>query len=274
MLDQRLKDLTAAMMARSSAPKPAEPASSGSTARSVYFARQQQTTGQDRAQAYPTPSTSNGSDRTLPTNQQRVSHRSDTSAGGGDVKPIYSLLSDDEEEVPLAQIRRPGPSRQGDEPPQMDDYDIAMAEQEEMDMAREMEVPETPPAHRAAIAELEDIPPELLFSSPPPVPTSRPHQQQQPVRVSASAARSTQAGPSRLGVVASPAFQGPGPSQPRQRAPPRGEEVVAVQPEKVYPWSKEIKQRLVQTFRLPGFRKHQKEAIDAIMSGKDGEFKR
>jgi bloom syndrome protein len=40
----------------------------------------------------------------------------------------------------------------------------------------------------------------------------------------------------------------------------------------IYPWSKEVDQKLRQIFGLPKFRHHQKEAIDVTMSGKDGEF--
>lgn len=273
MLEQRLKDLTAAMTARMSGVKPAEPvaSASGSTARSEYFASEQQSSqNMTRVPAgYPTPSASSGPSRTQTSN--RSQHKqSDTSMDGGEPLPVQNLVSDDEEEVPLAQIRG-FPSRpQRPPPPPVDDYDIAMAEQE-----AEADLPATPGRRRARVEEEEDIPPEALFSSPP---VAIPPPKQQPVRVSASAARSIQAQagpwtqrtrPAAAQILPSPTLGGPRPSEPQRRSTSE-EERSAVKADTKYPWSDELRTRLRVTFRLPGFRKHQKEAIDATLSGKDG----
>lgn len=46
------------------------------------------------------------------------------------------------------------------------------------------------------------------------------------------------------------------------------------QPEVIHPWTKEVKQKLKGIFKMAGFRRNQKEIIDATLSGKDGETMR
>lgn len=54
--------------------------------------------------------------------------------------------------------------------------------------------------------------------------------------------------------------------QPRPRVPSPSRVVIN------HPWTKEVNQKLEKMFKLPGFRHNQREAIDATLSGKDGEY--
>lgn len=79
--------------------------------------------------------------------------------------------------------------------------------------------------------------------------------------------------------VASDDFEIMGPPQPASPSddlmaaagPSRSVPEPAHQPEKIYPWTKEVKQKLKGIFKMAGFRRNQKEIIDATLSGKDGE---
>ncbi|EIW72677.1 hypothetical protein TREMEDRAFT_24772 [Tremella mesenterica DSM 1558] len=158
-----------------------------------------------------------------------------------------------------------GPSRisRNSTPPLITDDDIAMAEAFDNDFEEELIPPSSPPipiatprrqkrldgaaARRQALAELQDITPDDLFSSPP--------------RKTPSKVPRTEASASR------PDLGGPGPSSSASN--------MSVQAPKTYkmevqhPWSKEVVSKLRQVFKLPRFRTHQKEAIDETMSGKD-----
>lgn len=181
---------------------------------------------------------------------------------------------------PATRTSSPSPPRHGrralvPSPPTSYDDEIAMAEahDESVRMARRpsppVNMPDTPPpptrnrqsaasrARAAAIAEMEDlenIPPEALFSSPPPAPLRT-------IRTEASTARSARAGP--------------GPST-QQASVARAEAILQgskpVQLAVNHPWSKEVNKKLREVFKLPGFRKHQKEAVDETMAGRDGKL--
>lgn len=270
MLEKRLAELYAAFTARSSAPKAQERPSSGTTARSEYFAANVAgPSNQQSSSRYPTPSTTSASSRMQAATRQAPQQRSDNSMDGGRDLPVQSLISDDEEEeIPLAKLKA-FPTRSKAPPAMPDDYDIAMAEQEDQGG------PSTPSNYHRGLAELEDVPLDAFFSSPPPIPIPAPRSQPQPVRVSASATRSMQACPStstQLKLTAGSLARSQALSASQRPLSSSEEPAEALQPEVIHPWSKEISQRLRQTFRLPRFRKHQKEAIDATMAGKDGKL--
>ena len=145
-------------------------------------------------------------------------------------------------------------------PPELDDDEIAMAEEfdvEDLVPPSSPPPPSTPPkpvreyrpsgaaVRAAALAALNATLPNLPRSSSPDRPTKLP-------RVEASTSRhfNAEAGPSE------PAFQ-----QPRKTE-------VAVR----HPWSKEVEGKLRTYFKLPGFRLHQRDAIDQTMAGKDGKI--
>ena len=109
--------------------------------------------------------------------------------------------------------------------------------------------------HAAAMAELEDLPMDDIFSSPTALPPSR------PIRHEASTARSMMGGPGPSTQQAQQAR-----AQAIREAPP-----APVQLMKKHPWTKEIDKKLREIFKLPGFRHHQREAVDATMGGHDGE---
>jgi bloom syndrome protein len=271
MLERRLEELLAARTARESAPKSIDrkSTSTGMNARSEFFAsNEHQSAGPSRPATehrYPTPLTTGPSGRVQANGQYSVHHSSDTNMDNGRPLPVHNIVSDDEdEEIPLAQLRG-FPSRPRPRVRAADDHDIAMAEQDEAG-------PSTPSAFQRGLAELDDIPADALFSSPPPVPIPRPQNLSQNVRVSDSATRplagkSVQPKMSSGSLARSMALGGP---QPAISSSPDGASETTV-PDTIHPWSKEIKQRLKQTFRLSGFRKHQREAVDATMAGKDGE---
>lgn len=132
---------------------------------------------------------------------------------------------------------------------------------------------------QAAIAELEDIPMEAFFDSPPPAQQAQ-RAKPLPPRTEASASRAMR-GPGPSSPVApigmsSQALAGPGPSssaaRARRQAVLAGPAPAVVKPDIKHPWTKEVEQKLRQVFGLPKFRLHQKEAIDETMAGKDGEL--
>jgi len=109
--------------------------------------------------------------------------------------------------------------------------------------------------HIAAMAELEDLPLDAIFSSPTAPPPAR------PIRHEASTARSMMGGPGPSTQQAQQAR-----AQAIREAPSAPMQLV-----KKHPWTKEIDKKLREIFKLPGFRHHQREAVDATMSGRDGE---
>lgn len=178
--------------------------------------------------------------------------------------------------APHTSRRRPAPSPS----PNWDPVDLALAEEgfpSEPDIALDEELipPSTPPHpftpprqnqplppvpinEQAALSEFADLPMDEIFSSPIKTPP-RPSRNQQ---------SSSQIGQDALG--------GPGPSSSAARAARVA--AVALQPrtivvEKKYAWTKEVETKLRQVFKLPDFRKHQKEAINETMAGKDGELR-
>nr|XP_018267072.1 uncharacterized protein I303_01055 [Kwoniella dejecticola CBS 10117]OBR89230.1 hypothetical protein I303_01055 [Kwoniella dejecticola CBS 10117] len=168
--------------------------------------------------------------------------------------------------------------------PSHDDYDMAMAEggldeeqEEDYPDPDVMLIPPSSPPPRAvtpprskrqtqsqsrsqlasskakamAMAEMEDLPVEEIFSSP-----IQPISNLPPPRAEASQPRAILGGP------------GPSSSQAKSRStqvPVQRK----IQVEKTYPWTKEVETKLRHVFKLPNFRKHQKEAINETMAGKD-----
>ena len=102
---------------------------------------------------------------------------------------------------------------------------------------------------KGAPAELVDVSIDAFFSSPQHATSHR------PPRAETSSARS--------------ALGGPGPSSSANIQRVQAQKAVKVDVQ--HPWSKEVNQKLRQVFKLPGFRTHQREAIDETMAGKDGE---
>lgn len=108
----------------------------------------------------------------------------------------------------------------------------------------------------AALAEFADVDVHMLDSSP----TLSPERH---IRAEASVSRSVE----RALPVSSSV--GPMPSQaPRPKVAPQSAVKVRVQHE----WSKEIRQKLRQVFKINEFRTNQEDAIDATMQGKDGKL--
>ncbi|WVQ85440.1 hypothetical protein IAT38_007605 [Cryptococcus sp. DSM 104549] len=120
--------------------------------------------------------------------------------------------------------------------------------------------PPLPSAHPQADA-LEGLSASQIFSSSP-----APHS---PIRTvpfsvpSNNFSRSAAAGPgpSSTAAAAAAAVAAAPVSTPQQRQGGQGETQ--------YPWSREVNIRLRQVFHLSGFRKHQREAINETMAGRD-----
>lgn len=110
---------------------------------------------------------------------------------------------------------------------------------------------------KASAAELVDVPMNVFLSSPQDIPT---HQ--------LPGSESTVA-PPRASSSARPALAGPGPASSAYAQRVQAQKAVKVDVQ--HSWSKEVTQKLRQVFKLPGFRTHQKEAIDETMGGKDGK---
>lgn len=152
-------------------------------------------------------------------------------------------------------------------PPEIDDIDLAMAE--ESDSRQEQFIPPTsspspPPiatpsrstrntkgalARQAAIAAMENIPPDPPFLSNQLVSKSARPQSSAPKPIRANAV----AGPSTQTLAKSV----------------QATKIVHI--ETRHPWSKEVEDKMKTYFKIPRFRYHQKEAIDETMAGKDGE---
>ncbi|WVQ97161.1 hypothetical protein IAU59_004271 [Kwoniella sp. CBS 9459] len=277
LIEKKINALKAEKYARSSTNSPsvhihhhlqltAAPHSSGST---TFSAAQRN---------YPTPST------TTTTTHERVAEW---------VEQRPKALSSDEPVSPSSMHQPPprnflqlgnppiaGPSRPRrvptpPPPPEIDDYDFAAAEAEDFDPAMELGEqaesnqmlipPSSPPraltpprvARRlsttktAAMAEVEDIPPGDIFSSPLQAASAR------LPRTEASQARSARTGPA------------PSSSPTKSAAPQQQPLNRTIQVEVKHPWTKEVDYRLRKIFKLPNFRKHQKEAINETMAGRD-----
>jgi bloom syndrome protein len=284
LLAKRLKEFKAALATRSSGTPGghlAGPPSSGSTMKSGESGQSRALPSTPTADAVPV----SGRPRNLILGQAGPSRSSALGRSTPTSKVVQSLVSDEEEDVPLAQLRRSSSGRQRPPtPPPTDDYDIAMAEEFQDDqhhsgLSHELIPPSSPPPppsfstpprsvrtaapahidHTAALVELEDIPPDF-FSSP----LAFAHTPNRPPpRAEASSARSIAGGP--------------GPSSSAQRAEVAAQQRQLVQGPRTikvdvkHPWTKEVEQKLRQVFKLPKFRTHQKEAVDETMAGKDGE---
>jgi bloom syndrome protein len=165
----------------------------------------------------------------------------------------------------IPSIRRPRQAQTP--PPDIDELDLAMAEQIDdppQQLIPPSSSPSPPPiatpsrtsrdnalARRAALAELENIPPNKLFSSPPaPTPAKEPR------------SPSTATRPIRTNAEAGPSTLPPTVQAPRE-----------IRIEVRHPWSKEVEDKMKTYFKIPKFRFHQKEAIDETMAGKDGKSK-
>lgn len=256
MYGDRIKELKAAISARTASPSAgvsriAGPSSSGSNAPL-------------RPQAvYHTPEPSDtGSRRTTGPNLNRMSSSS-------------HLASDEYQQHPRSQ-RPSNPPAKKTIPTQMipdeSDFDDDIAMAEAMDNMVTSRAPASPSQkvqgasrrrqalqdenYMAALAEMEDLPVDAIFSSPTAPPPSR------PIRMEASTARSVMGGPGPSTQQAQLAR-----AQAIREAPPPPVQLV-----KKYAWTKEVEKKLRDIFKLPGFRHHQREAIDATMAGRDGEL--
>ncbi|KAK6905567.1 hypothetical protein I203_106397 [Kwoniella mangroviensis CBS 8507] len=267
-INKKINALKAEMTARTSSPSavPAQktipPQSSGSTCPSVP------------PRDYPTPDTIGSDSSRAVLGDFKENRSKGLSSDDGDSIPLFHKTSSGN--MHRTEQPQAGPSRPRKAPappPQYDDFDIAMAEEgfgeeddpEEMlippsspppraitppPRSQRKQPPQPPPSKSAAIAEMEDLAVEEIFSSPIQV-TS-----QLPPRVVASQARSVLGGPRPPSSPPKP----PNVQAPQQRT---------IQVEKTYPWTKEVEHKLRQMFKLPNFRKHQKEAINETMAGKD-----
>ncbi|OXG34723.1 bloom syndrome protein [Cryptococcus neoformans Bt120] len=191
--------------------------------------------------------------------------------------------------------RRPSPPQ--DVPQGLDDFNITMAEKDFHDLEEEpvLVPPSTPPSaspprvatkmfarqpqpllapanNMQAILqdtghlpdEFHDIPFDEIFSSP----TSPTHNlPNPPLRAESSPPKPID--PPRLSAIAGPSRQPMETRSPIKEAVPAVPQHRVIPLEVTHPWSKEVNQKLRQVFKLPNFRKHQKEAIDETMAGKD-----
>ncbi|KAK8865792.1 hypothetical protein IAR55_000939 [Kwoniella newhampshirensis] len=229
-------------------------------------------------------STSTMPSRVYPTPLTAGSNRTTSIAHQWDGRRPKGLSSDDSEYPPsIGNRHQPqgrasaGPSRSPirrapTPPPDFDEEDIAMAEAGFAHDDDMLVPPSTPPeqvatpprttrsqmnqrppseTESAALAEIQDLPINVIFSSPVRATPNR------PPRVEASSARINMGGP---GPSSSASAAGHG---PRALAPR------AIEMETRYPWTKEVEHKLRTKFKLPNFRKHQKEAINETMAGKD-----
>jgi bloom syndrome protein len=247
MYAQRIKEIKAAIASRTTGA--AGPSSSGSNAprtRTVH--------------GYETPEPSETSGR-------RISGLNPNELSSN------SHIASDDRNTSFTKMPAPSPIklqsrlRAATQAPNFDD-DVAMAEADEAQMlspspkvhASSRSHPRGPVQmqdedYMAAMAELEDIPADAFFSSPT---ATAPRS----IRVEASAVRSTMGGP------------GPSTQQAQlARAQAIREAPAMIKPATYHPWTKEVNKKLRDIFKLPGFRHHQKEAIDATMAGRDGELK-
>ncbi|WVF70801.1 hypothetical protein IAT40_005595 [Kwoniella sp. CBS 6097] len=282
LIEKKINTLKAEKFARSSMNSPSihannqpqltiAPQSSGSTA---FSAAQRN---------YPTPSTTTTVNSTTHDRvAEWVEQRPKALSSDGPASPSSMHRLPQMNFLQLAEQPVTGPSRPRRPPsppppaPGIDDYDLAMAEADDFDPAMELGVqaksnqmlipPSSPPqaatpprqtrpistSKAAAIAEIEDIPLGDIFSSP--IKTAVPAR---PPRTEASQARSTRGGPA---PSSSPSKSAALQQQPKNRT---------IQVDVKHPWTKEVDHKLRKMFKLPNFRKHQKEAINETMAGKD-----
>nr|KIR48852.1 bloom syndrome protein [Cryptococcus bacillisporus CA1280] len=248
---------------------------------------------------YPTPTTASSSKVKLATPDHWNSNRSNGVPSDESDMPVARGLLQRNRTYPSPTVAGPSrptsrrPSPLHDVPEDLHDFDIAMAEKDFHDLDEEpvLVPPSTPPAAsppRIAVRtsarqpqpslapeaisqdtghlpdEFHDIPFSEIFSSPT-SPTR--NLLNAPLRVESSPPKpidlprpSAIAGPSRQPMETHSPIKETVPAVPRHRVIPL---------EITHPWSKEVNQKLRQVFKLPNFRKHQKEAIDETMAGKD-----
>lgn len=248
---------------------------------------------------YPAPTTASSSKVKLATPDHWNSSRSNGVPSDESDMPVARSLLQRNRTFPSPTVagpsrptsRRPSPLR--DVPEDLHNFDIAMAEKDFHDPDEEpvLVPPSTPPVAsppRTAVRtstrqpqpllapeaifqdtghlpdEFHDIPFSEIFSSPT-SPTR--NLANAPLRVESSPPKSidlprssAMAGPSRQPMETHSLIKETVPAVPQHRVIPL---------EITHPWSKEVNQKLRQVFKLPNFRKHQKEAIDETMAGKD-----
>lgn len=328
LLARRLKELKAALAARSgdtptacaSPTIPAGPshlASSGSTLASDPLPDRAGPSSSNRLgiHAISTPDAASGPARSrILSAQPSVVHAPTQEEGDIPLRPPTRVQN-----IPSNRPRRmPTP------PPDIDDADIAMAEdfdprdqgyytqQEHPPEIDELVPPSSPlpvtpsrppvyarprqpasPTSRqlsaresraAAIAAVQDIPADAIFSSPAQqAPVKLPRTENSTTRTIGNGA---EAGPSQIHPLSSQtrsvkpttykagtqASQAPKPVGSSQASGTGVQAPRTVVAEKRFPWSKEVDDKLRTYFQKPKFRFHQKEAIDETMAGKDGEL--
>jgi len=279
LLSSRLQELKAVLADRSRTTPSEHPKvhpSSGSTLAS----------NPPGVRPYPTPVTTSGpsrGDQTLWNVRRPRGLSSDDSS-----IPRRQLIEDghmntsDEENVPRREsesfaVQRASPLKQA--PilrPALADMGISGMEEDLTDADAELIPPSTPPRQptpprpsfgsskaaitakrKASAAELVDVPMNVFLSSSQDIPTHH-----------LPGSESTVA-PPRASSSARPALAGPGPASSAYAQRVQAQKAVKVDVQ--HSWSKEVTQKLRQVFKLPGFRTHQKEAIDETMGGKDGK---
>ncbi|OCF41399.1 hypothetical protein I317_04790 [Kwoniella heveanensis CBS 569] len=277
LIDKKINTLKAEKYARSSMNSPSihvshqpqlvtAPHSSGST---TFSAVQRN---------YPTPSTTTtGLSATHDRVAEWVEQRPKGLSSDGSVSPSSMYRPHTNHFLQIAERPVAGPSRPRGlptpPPPDIDDHDLAMAEAEDFDPAMELGYeaesdqmlipPSSPPravtlprltrptSKAVAVAEIQDIPLNDIFSSPLKAASAR------LPRTEGSQARSAGNGPA---PASSPVKSVASQHQPKNRT---------IQVEIKHPWTKEVDYKLRKMFKLPNFRKHQKEAINETMAGKD-----
>ncbi|WVR05784.1 hypothetical protein IAU60_002809 [Kwoniella sp. DSM 27419] len=263
LLNKKIDALKAERLARSRSVNPLlpgqtfPPRSSGSATSSIPLSR------------YPTPPTAHLTAVAIGPGEWNGQRPKGLSSDGPDPPPLvhHSLRPRAPAQAgPSRPARTPPPSS----PPEIDDLDIAAAEEAEWHARNEqpdpadflvppsspLPRPVTPPsrnvgpprsARLAAMEETAGIPPGDLLSP-------------EPVKPSAALSR-FDSSRSRFPITE---------SAPRARSP-----VKLISPQRTvpveikHPWTKEVEHKLRQIFKLPNFRKHQKEAINETMAGKD-----
>lgn len=254
MYAQRIKEIKAAIAGRTAGG--AGPSSSDSNGAQTKTVR--------TVHGYETPEPSDTSGRRI-SGLNLNGHSSNSNNASADSRPFLAKI------IAPSPVKLQGRVQTAIQAPNFDD-DIAMAEA--FDNAAEPAQSSSPSPralassrsrqrqpvqmqdedYMAAMAELEDIPADAFFSSPT---ATAPR----PIRVESSAARSTMGGP------------GPSTQQAQlARAQAIRDAPASIKPASNHPWTKEVNTKLRAIFKLPGFRHHQREAVNATMAGRDGEL--
>ena len=299
LLQKRLKDLQAALSSKNqSTPISSQPSTTSSGLTTTMTHRPPMSTSH---LSYPTPATA-GPSRT----RQDIPPwtGSDDNPMGTPRRVLRELPVSDQENVPPLRLSDPCKHRLSIPPPPhppppqqqpptttIDAMDLMEAERDTLTLVLPSS---SPPRHHPqtptrstrrtrksnrnaeiVAVEIEDIPPELLFSplrsTSPRLPrveassTRTPAPQPKASTSEAKATGSTKQSKSSVAVGAGAGVEASS-SQARMlvQAPQKVEIDIK------HPWSKEVEEKMKVYFKIPRFRYHQKEAIDETMAGRDG----